>query len=165
VKWKVYIGILLLIIPVQTIIMDHFSLGGIKPDLGLIAVYLIGIRMGETHGLMMGGMIGLLMDLFSGGMIGANLFTKPIAGWVSGVAGRTVQDVKILVSVGLLFCLSLFAGFFTYFFLEILKGGSDLFVTFRWIILPQALYDTVVGTIILSLIPYRWRMRKKAIEV
>lgn len=164
-KWKVYIGILLLIIPVQTTIMDYFSFGGIKPDLGLIAVYLIGIRMGETHGLMMGGMIGLLMDLFSGGMVGANLFTKPVVGWISGIAGRTILDVKILVSVGMLFGLSLFASFFIYFFLEILKGGSDLFVTFRWIILPQALYDSAMGAIILSLIPHRWRMRKKAIEV
>jgi rod shape-determining protein MreD len=165
VKWKVYIGILLLIIPVQTTIMDYFSFGGIKPDLGLIAVYLIGVRMGETHGLIMGGMIGLLMDLFSGGMAGANLFTKPVVGWISGIAGRTILDVKILVSIGMMFGLSLFASFFIYFFLEILKGGSDLFVTFRWIIFPQALYDCVMGAIILSLIPDRWRMRKKAIEV
>lgn len=162
-NWKIYIIILLLIIPVQTTLMDHFSFGGIKPDLGLIVVYLIGVRMGGTHGLVMGILVGMFMDLFSGGMLGPNFLSKPIVGWLSGMAGRTILDVKILVSVGLLFGFSVFSGLFIYFFLEILKGGSDLFVTFRWIIFPQALYDCVMGGIILSLVPQRWRIRKKAI--
>ena len=157
-KWKIYIVILLVFIPLQTTVMDYLSLGGIKADLGLIIVCLVGIRMGETQGIIVGILVGALMDLFSGGTIGANLFTKPMVGWISGIVGRTIVNIQLLASAGLLLGLSVLAGGLIYLFSQIFKGDMDLLMAFRWIILPQALYNTAVGMLFMSLIPAKRRI-------
>ena len=98
-----YIFILLLLIPVQTTVLDRLSIHGIKPDLGLIVVYLIGFQRGTREGVVMGVLIGLLMDSFSGGVWGMNLLTKPIIGGWAGLLGRTVLNVRVFLSMGILF--------------------------------------------------------------
>jgi rod shape-determining protein MreD len=160
-----YILILLLIIPVQTTVMDALSIHGIKPDLGLIAVYLIGLSMGEMDGVLMGFFIGLLMDLFSGGTLGANLLTKAIIGGGAGLLGRTVLNVRLFFPIAMLFASSLAAGLMSYLFLRIFEGGIVFWDAFRWIILPQSLYDAVLGTVLFSFVPRLWRIRRIATTV
>ena len=162
--WRSYLVFLLLLIPVQTTLVEQFSFAGIKPDLGLVLVYFIGIRMGAAHGLVMGVVVGILVDLFSGGVLGANMITKPIVGWVSGSLSRTVIDIHILVSVALLFSLSMLTGLLTYAYLELFLGGASLLTSIRAIILPQALYDSAVGMMALSLFPFRGKSRGKELE-
>ena len=159
-----YIFILLLLIPVQTTVVDHLSIYGIKPDLGLIIVYWIGFGMGEMDGVVMGVLIGTVMDLFSGGVLGTNLLTKPIIGGLAGLLGRVVLDARVLFSMGILFGLSILSGFLIYLFLKFFEGEMAFGEVFRWIILPQALYDAAVGALLFSLVPRTWRMRQMAME-
>ena len=163
-KWKFYAVILLLIVPVQTTFMDHISFFDIKPDLGLVTVCLIGLKKGETDGISMGILIGTLMDLFSGGAAGINLITKPVAGWISGLVGKTFVDMRISTSVGFLITVSLITGFLIYLFVLIIGGGLDLLLAFRWTILPQALYDGLAGAVLLTLLPNRWMVKKSLSE-
>lgn len=131
--------------------MHHIAIQGIKPDLGFIAICLIGFKRGEMAGFVMGVLIGILMDLFSGSMVGTNIVTKPIVGWVSGMAGRTILDRSVVPLTGILTGLSLASGLLVYLFLQVFRGGMDFLAVFRWIILPQTIYDACVGTILLSL--------------
>jgi rod shape-determining protein MreD len=153
VKWRIYIPVLLLIVPLQTTAAHFLSFHGIKPDLGLIAVCLIGFRAGEIDGLGMGIATGLLLDLFSGGPIPANLLTKPIAGWVAGRVGKTVHHLNLFSSMAILAGISLVCGFLIYFLLQLFSVGMETMQAFRWIILPQAVYDGIAGALLLSLIP------------
>ncbi|HXC61780.1 MAG TPA: rod shape-determining protein MreD, partial [Nitrospiria bacterium] len=82
-----YLLILILFVPVQSILMASISLNGVQPDLGLILLYFIGLVYGEIDGVLLGLIIGFLMDLFSGGPLGPNLVSKTLLGWVSGMAG------------------------------------------------------------------------------
>lgn len=159
-----YIFILLLLIPVQTTVIDHLAIHGIKPDLGLIIVYGIGFGRGERDGVVMGVLIGMVMDLFSGGVMGANLLTKPIIGGLAGLLGRMVLNARVLFSMGILFGLSILSGFLIYLFLKFFEREMAFWEVFRWIILPQALYDAAVGAILFSLLPRAWRMRRMAME-
>jgi rod shape-determining protein MreD len=155
VKWRVYLPVLLLIVPLQTTAAHFFSFHGIKPDLGLIAVCLIGFRAGEIDGLVMGALTGLLLDFFSGGGLPANLLTKPIAGWAAGRVGKTVLNLKPLSSLAVLSGISLVSGFLVYLLLQLFSGGLHSTEAFLWIILPQAVYDGIAGSFLLALLPSR----------
>lgn len=152
-KWKIYAVLLILIVPVQTALVNHVSIHNIKPDLGLIAVCLIGIRMGEVEGLAMGSLIGLLMDLSAAGPVGANLLSKSLAGWLSGAIGRLFLEIRLVPALGILASLSVVSGFLVYLTLQIGRGDLEFFGSVRWIILPQALYDGVLGTLLLKMMP------------
>jgi rod shape-determining protein MreD len=159
-----YIMILLLVVPVQTTVIDTLSFHGTKPDLGLIVVYMIGLSVGVVDGILMGLLIGLLMDLFSGGMLGVNLLAKAFVGGGAGLLGRTVLHVRVLFPVVMLFAVSLAAGLMSYLFLQVLEGRIIFREAFWGIILPQSLYDTVLGAVLLGLLPRLWRTRRIAVE-
>lgn len=137
--------------PIQTTLMDFFSIHGIKPDLVLVVVFLIGLKMGEMNGLLMGLIMGFMMDLFSGGIVGINLLTKPFVGWVSGIPGRVMLTTHIFFSTTVLFGLSLAMGLVTYLYLQIFGETMNFWSTFRLIIFPQALYDMVLGAFLIAL--------------
>ncbi len=158
-NWKLYIAILILIVPVQTTISHNLSIHGTIMDLGLIIACLIGIKAGKTHGLIMGALIGILLDLFSGGPFGINLFTKTLAGWGSGVIGKTFLDLRLFGSLGIFTGLSLISGIFIYLFLQVLKGNVEFVPSLRWIILPQAFYDGLGGAFLLQLFPQKTRVK------
>jgi len=70
----------------------------------------------------------------------------------------------VLFSMGILFGLSILSGFLIYLFLKFFEGEMAFGEVFRWIILPQALYDAAVGALLFSLVPRTWRMRRMAME-
>jgi rod shape-determining protein MreD len=155
VKWKTYGLILLLIVPAQTTFSDMISVYNVKPDFGLIAACLIGFRRGETEGLAMGFLIGFLMDAFSAGVAGTHLLSKPLAGWISGIAGKVFLDLKWLTAAGMLAVVSSLSGFLIYILLQIFSGEIHFISSVRSIIFPQAVYDGVLGTVIFKSLPRR----------
>jgi hypothetical protein len=48
-KPRIYFIILLLIIPIQASLFSHLSLAGIKPDLALALIYIIGLLTGPER--------------------------------------------------------------------------------------------------------------------
>ncbi len=143
-----YLLILVLFVPVQSILMASISLNGVQPDLGLILLFFIGLVYGEIDGVLLGLIIGFLMDLFSGGPLGPNLVSKTLLGWVSGMAGKTLLHVNAFFTLGSVFCLSLLNGLLSFFFVMLITGGWGFWASVRWVILPEALYDALLATVL-----------------
>ena len=154
-SWKGYAFILFMIVPIQTTLTNYVSVQGIKPDLGFIAACLIGFRKGEMDGLVMGFLIGMLMDLFSGGVEGINMLSKSLAGWISGHAGKTFLDIKLVSALGIVTGLSVLLGLLIYLFLQFSRGNMEFLQTFREIIFPQAIYNGILGAVLLKMLPRR----------
>ncbi len=53
-KASVYAILLLCLVPIQSVLLPHVSLWGVKPDLGLVVVCLAGLLAGELEGLLVG---------------------------------------------------------------------------------------------------------------
>ncbi|MDC4224944.1 MAG: hypothetical protein MPW15_12125 [Candidatus Manganitrophus sp.] len=68
--------IFLLLIPVQTLLLEKIQIAGVKPDLALILVYCFSWAKGEIHGLLWGVALGGLIDLFSIGLLGVNFILE-----------------------------------------------------------------------------------------
>ena len=143
-----YSFILLLFVPLQSILMASISLNGVQPDLGLILLYFIGLVYGEIDGILFGLIIGFLMDLFSGGPLGPNLVSQTLLGWASGMVGKTLLNVNAFFTLGSVFCLSLLSGLLSFLFVFLITGGWGFWASVRWVILPEALYDALLATVL-----------------
>ena len=78
---------ILLFIPVavlQLTIIPFLSFDYIVPDLVLILVVYFTLQNGQLYGTLLGFVIGLLMDLVSGGIIGSWMFSKTLSGFLAG---------------------------------------------------------------------------------
>jgi hypothetical protein len=143
-KLLLYVLLIAGLVPMQAVVLPHLTVWNVKPDLGLIAVCLIGLFGGELDGLLFGLVLGWVMSLFSAGDPTYSMLTKGGAGFVAGVAGRQVAHVTPLVLVMGLLVASLLTGLLTGVSLK-LNEEQDLWWAIRAVVLPQACFDAVVG--------------------
>ena len=106
-KTLIYGAIILGIVPIQSVLLPHLTLWGVKPDLGVVAVCLIGLINGELDGLLVGIAIGWALSLFSAQDVITGAMLKGALGFAAGLAGRHVVYLSPLVLVsGLLAVIS-----------------------------------------------------------
>lgn len=133
-KILLYVALVLLVVPLQTTLLNHVSIFDVRPDLGLVAVCLVGFFGGELDGLLLGVLLGWSQDLLSAGELGANLMSKGGAGFLAGLAGRHLAHITptvLLIGLGGISCVSSFA-------LVYLMKVSD------WDVVWHAMYSTVI---------------------
>src|SRR4030067_3722116 len=146
--WSLF---LILITAFQGSISNAIEAGGIRPDFILIAVYFLGMFLGEVRWGLIGALLGFFLDVTSAGLVYSNIFSKSFIGYLAGVIGRWVHNPGYLLHMTLIFLVSLIQGLII--ILIFLFLGT---ATFPWDILyiaiPQAVLDGVLGGIIYSLI-------------
>lgn len=97
------VGLLVLQVKLADVV-DH------PPDLLLLAVLVVASRSGERTGLFFGAASGLLLDLFSGGLIGPQILAKGITGFFSASArGLFARKARALLGLAFLFLVVLHA--------------------------------------------------------
>jgi len=154
-KALLYIGLVLFLVPVQTTLLPHITVWGVKPDLGLVIAAVIGLVAGELEGLLVGLAIGWVLNLYSAGDVWLSLVTTGGAGLFAGLLGRQVAQVTpMILSVGLLM-LSLTGGVVAVFGLKN-TTLSDNWWMIQSIVLPQACFDAALGAGLLWLMGQRF---------
>ena len=146
-KFLWYGGLVLLLVPVQTTLLPHIAIWGIKPDLGLLA--------GELEGLLVGLAIGWVLNLYSAGDLWLSLVTTAGAGLFAGLVGRQVAQVTpTILSIGLL-VLSLAGGVVA---VLSMKNAtiSDTWWMMQSVVVPQACFDAVLGAGLLWVLGQRF---------
>ena len=147
-----YAWLILLLVPLQVVLVDRISIFGVRPDLPLVAVCLIGLYRGEMDALLAGIAMGFAQDLFSGGGQWSNLCLKPILGLIAGLASRNLVNLTWLFAFGLILCLSVLSGTVMYLLKAYTGPGASFFLAAHSIILPQACYDALVGLALFKLL-------------
>jgi len=151
-KPRVYFFILLLIIPVQAGLFEPLSLGGIKPDLALALIYIIGLLAGPTEAAFAGMAIGLVQDIGSASFIGLSALTRGLIGLSAGQLGRRVLDLTSPSNSFILAVFSALEGICLALILQLFYGSVPFFTLIRDRILPQALYTAALGAVLLKLL-------------
>jgi hypothetical protein len=150
----IYAGLAAGLVPVQTTLLEHLSVAGIRPDVCLIAASLIGFFAGPADGVLMGLLLGFEQDLFSAGDPGLNLGTNAAAGLLAGLAGRYLARVTLATVAPLMLGLSVGSGLA---FMAAGAGGGETLAAVRSVLLPQAVLDTAVGVALYWLLAERFR--------
>lgn len=151
-KPLVYIAILLLIVPVQASLFAPVSLGGIKPDLPLALLYIIGLLTGPAEAALAGMAIGLVQDIGSMSFIGFSGLTRGLIGFSAGLLGRSVLDLTSPSNSLFLGVFSLLEGIVILSFLQIFSGSVPVFSLLAGSIVPRALYTGLLGAVLLRMI-------------
>ncbi len=104
-----YIFLLLqvVVLLLQTTVLDHVSVMGIKPDLVMLTVTVSGFLLGAREGAFWGFAAGVVEDLFCGSYIGLNALVKMAAGWLAGICGERFYRESPLIAGGVVFLSSL----------------------------------------------------------
>lgn len=149
-----YVGLAAGLVPVQTTLLEHVSVAGIRPDVCLIAASLLGFFGGPVDGALMGALFGFEQDLFSAGDLGLNLGTKAVAGLLAGLAGRYVAHATPASVAPVMLGLSVCSGLA---FVSAGAGGGETLAAVQSVLLPQAVFDTAVGVALYWLLAERFR--------
>ncbi|HLZ34382.1 MAG TPA: hypothetical protein VKP13_10205 [Nitrospira sp.] len=158
-KFLLYVGLVLILVPLQTTLLPHVSVWGIKPDLGLVIAAVIGLVAGELEGLLVGLAIGWVLNLYSAGDLWLSLVTTGGAGLFAGLLGRQVAQVTpTILCVGLL-VLSLAGGLVAAFSVKN-ATMSDTWWMVQSMVLPQACFDAVLGAGLLWLMEQRFAVQR-----
>lgn len=145
------------LVPIQTTVLEHVSIGGIRPDLCLIVVCLVGVMSGEVHGMFLGLALGFAQDIFSAGELWLNMVAKGMIGFLAGFVSRHLANATPGAMLTLILALSFLSGLV---FLVVERAGTgllDALLGVRLLVLPQAAFDAAVGTGVYWLVAGRTR--------
>lgn len=156
-KAVLYAGLAVGLVPVQTTVLAHASVAGVRPDLCLVATTVIGLFGGPVAGALMGGWLGFEQDLFSAGEAWLNLMTKAGSGLAAGLAGRYVTHATPIAVVPLLVGLSVGVGIV---FLTAGAGRRAVLDALRLVLLPQAVFDVAIGVAVYWILAERLRQEE-----
>lgn len=137
-------GLIVGLIPIQSVLLPHVAVGGVMPDLGLIVVCVAGFWGGELEGLLVGLAVGWIMGLFSAIDLIVGISTKGLVGYLAGVVGRHVVYMTPVMLVLGLFAASCVSSLLTALMLA-LNEQQNVWWALKTIVLPQAVFDGVVG--------------------
>jgi len=151
-KPRMYLIVLLLLLPLQASLFGPLSLGGITPDLGLAVLYCIGLLTGPVEAALAGIAIGLTQDLGSASLIGFSGLTRGLVGLFAGFLGRRVLDIQSPSNIVFLFVFCLAESIFSALFLELTYGSVPLVGLFFGRMVPRAITTALVGYTLLRLI-------------
>ena len=147
-KFFAYIGLVVLLVPVQTTLLPHVGIWDIKPDLGLVSAALIGVLTGELEGLVVGLAIGWILNLYSAGDLWLNLVTTGGTGLFAGLLAKQVAEITpTILSIGLLL-LSLSGGVLAALSMKH-ATVADTWWMLQFVVVPQACFDAAMGAAIL----------------
>ncbi|WP_027338569.1 rod shape-determining protein MreD [Halonatronum saccharophilum] len=158
--WLIYSALSIVILMFQGTIFSNSLLFKVTPDLMLIIIVVLAINKGKTAGGIAGFIIGFLQDLFSGNLFGINAITKTIVGYLLGFLSKVIyQDNFIIVAIITFFATIINQGMIIFF-----TGGIDIESALKEIIIPLAIYNTII-TLIIYPVVYKldnYLARKKA---
>jgi rod shape-determining protein MreD len=163
-KSRVYLIVLLLLLPLQASLFGPLLLGGIAPDLGLAVLYCIGLLAGPVEAALAGAFIGLLQDVGSASLIGFSGLTRGVVGLFAGFLGKRVLDIQSPSNIVILFVFCLAESLLSALFLEITYGSVPLMGLFFGRMVPRAITTALVGYAFLRLMADKnvlaWLLRR-----
>lgn len=144
----------------QTTVVPAFTFGGIVPDIPLVLTILVGLRRGPELGLLTGFGFGVAQDLLGGGLLGIQAISKGVVGfWAGGLPGLFLTAHPVVQIMSLVLG-SLGEGALRFGLLKLFASPPGFLELFSRVILPQTLYNGLVGG--LALFSLYWVRRERA---
>ncbi len=132
----------------HAVLLGPLSVWGIRPDLFLLLVLLLGQRVSPEAATLLGFLIGLCQDGLSGGPLGLRAFTDSLMGFLAARLSQHLYTDKPLALFWLLLAGSVAAGSITLGLLTFFLGPPPFLAALLRVIVPEALYTAAVGLLI-----------------
>ena len=145
-RGSISVVLLMVIIPLQGLLADYFSIGNIKPDFGFLSIYFTGLLFGNVYGALIGGWVGLISDVLSGGTGMIQMECGILLGLAAGLIRKTLLNLRLFFNSVILFVFSLFHSFLIFTFLNLSSKGGSIPLPWKGIFLPKGVYDAFIGS-------------------
>ncbi|AGB41892.1 rod shape-determining protein MreD [Halobacteroides halobius DSM 5150] len=146
--YLVYGFLTLLFFIVQSLSSFQNLFYGVAPDLLLILLVFLAVNYGKTAGGIAGFIMGLLQDLFSGGLFGINAICKALVGYLFGFLKGNIYQDKLLVPPFLSFLATVINQLLIISFANYLLMAMPLEEIFRVVIIPLGISNATLSVII-----------------
>lgn len=149
-KW---LGWFVLCVVLQSTLVPHFAILGVRPDLPMIALFYLALKAGMMPAIYAGFFLGLGQDLFSASLLGANALAKSVVGFVCGIFNERVMRLDpVLRALLMLLMFIIHDCLLTS--VHVMKsdgGAGTVFAELIMVTLPRAAY-----TLAVAVIPFVW---------
>ena len=150
-----HIGLLLLAFIIQSTVVEHISIRGIKPDIILIILIYVSLRSGSMMGVVLGFSIGLLQDFYGPpANLWLNALCKSLLGFGVGIGKEGLYKDSMLVLM-----LTLVISYITHDIIyHIIDARFTLDAVVSWFIgvsLPSVFYTLVLSLLLIYVFAYR----------
>lgn len=153
-QYLIMIGLILAGAVLQSTLLNHLAIVGVKPDLILLVVVFLGLFKGPTAGAIVGFSAGLIYDLTSSSLLGMNALSLTLVGFLVGLTRTRVYRENIVVQVALVFAATLVSNILFFLLSAVCGLAPRLGYGLGRIILPAVLYNICLTP------PIFWGMRK-----
>ena len=150
-----HIGLLLLAFIIQSTVVEHIAIWGIKPDFILIILIYVSLRSGSMIGVILGFSIGLLQDFYGPpANLGLNALCKSLLGFGVGIGKEGLYKDSMLVLM-----LTLVISYITHDIIyHIIDARFTLDAVVSWFVgvsLPSVFYTVVLSLLLIYVFAYR----------
>ena len=150
-----HIGLLLLAFIIQSTVVEHIAIWGIKPDFILIILIYVSLRSGSMMGVILGFSIGLLQDFYGPpANLGLNALCKSLLGFGVGIGKEGLYKDSMLVLM-----LTLVISYITHDIVyHIIDARFTLDAVVSWFVgvsLPSVFYTVVLSLLLIYVFAYR----------
>jgi len=144
------------VVLIQLTVIPLVSIQEVVPDLLLIAVVYLSISYGQVFGTINGASYGLLFDLISGNVIGSNMLSKTVAGFIAGYFSSETRRDKYLYtySFSIVVLLTGLVDAIIFSFFSVIDFNTNiLLVLFDHALLPS-IYTSLIS-ILIVIVPFK----------
>jgi rod shape-determining protein MreD len=152
-----YIGISILILLLQSTIVPFTSIGNIIPDIIVVWIVYLSIKLGQIPATIAGFTIGLMQDIIGGQFLGLGALSKTVAGFLAGYFYNENKIDQILGSYEFLVITAISAFAHNVIYFIILVQGSEIGVSTA--VFGFGIYSTLY-TLAIALLPLFLYSRK-----
>ena len=139
---------------IQTTIFNKITVAGIKPNVVIILVVLIGYKYGKIPGMLMGFFMGLFLDLTESDYIGYYSLIYLIIGYLVGFSNKLYTNDSTLIPLGLVGASDFMLNFLIFITGFLLRNRLDLPYYMMRIILPEVVYTIIVSVLLYRIMDY-----------
>ncbi|MEW5865477.1 MAG: rod shape-determining protein MreD [Bacillota bacterium] len=139
-----------LAVVVEASVAPYVSIHGVKPDIVMVYVVLVGMLGGAKDAGFVGFFAGLLEDVSSGQFLGLFILTRVITGLAASLSYEKVFQDRVVVPVALVFLGGVFGGVLHLFLLSSFGVPLSVSPASLRVVLCQAAYSAAIAPLALS---------------
>lgn len=129
----------------QLTLVMSLGIGGVRPNLVLAVLVVLGLRWMDPWLFVFGALIGLTMDSFSHGMLGIYAMSYVVVALVTRYIGASVYENNLVFNLAGVFMFALLEGIVSLTILNYIDPELGWWMLLFTRVLPGALYTSLLG--------------------
>ncbi|MFZ5990084.1 MAG: rod shape-determining protein MreD [Bacillota bacterium] len=152
VKLIAYTVLIFIMALLQSTVLDNMKIYNVKPNLLMVLIVCVALLSNNIEGAVIGFFCGLVQDMASGKVIGFYALLGLYLGLGIGSLNKRLYKENVLVVVFFSFISTIVYEYVVYLLNSFVKGGIDYLFPLRYVILPEAVYNSVVSIFIFIIV-------------